>query len=195
MDYTYGGPWGTGNHGYTQWNPSGKAGGQVTFGGGSFRPMTYQQANGPQQPAQQSQPVQQGIDWGSLMGNQQPQSALPATTTIQSGISARPIYNQTQINGALSRYSSMAPKPSSGPLGGSAAQLYNQESGRARLNTDRQFSSENANALLRSQVARSQSGLGWGNLSQQQQQLASGQQLNQQQLGLALLSRILAGGF
>lgn len=169
------GPWGSGNQGYSKWMSGGAGAGTVVWDGGASlkKPPAPQQAPGLQPPGP--------FDWASQM---QAPAANPHITT---GITARPVYNQQQINGALSKFSSMAPPATGGPLGNTAANLYGQEAGRARLNADRGFSAANADMLLKSQTAQSQAGLGWGRLANQQNSLADNQSLNQDQLSLALL--------
>lgn len=176
------GPWGNGNQGYASWNPSGPAGGQVMFGPSTFSPMTYQQKYGA---PQQAQPQANPYDLFSGV-----QQQAPRQMNVSSGIEARPVYNQQQMNSALSKYSSMAPAHTDGPLGKAAANLYGQQAGRARVAADRNFTQANAQTLLQTENGRAQSGLGWGRLGNQQAALADNQALNQQQMGLALLRQM-----
>lgn len=176
------GPWGTGMHpGYTAWS---SRNGQVTFNPQStFNPQTYQQAYGQRPQAQSAMTAPPSIDWASLLGlggNKQGQ-----TPHITTSIQARPIYGQTQVNDTLGQYGNFMPQG-----GGTAANLYKQEAQRARINADRTMTGENANMLLGSQKARSDAGLRWGAVTNQQNQLNNAIGADQQGYAMALLRAI-----
>jgi hypothetical protein len=177
------GPWGNGNHGYSQWNPSGIAGGQVMFGPSSFRPMTYQQAYGQnQQPSAQNNDA---IDWGSMFG----QGGQAPTANVTTGITAGPIYNQGQVAGALGRYGAMKPKTNNP----TANALYGQYSSQARLGTDRSMSQANTQHQLASETARAGAGMRWGQQAMQNSASNDALQLQRNNQVMTLLRAL--GGF
>lgn len=180
------GPWGTGIiPGYTSWS---SRTGQVQFDPSSTNnavggnEQIY--SNGQWQNNKPQTPEAPAFDWSSLFGNGQQSSAGPAVNTQ---ITARPVYTQPQVNNALGMYGRFAPKG-----GGTAGNLYNQESQRARVNTDRSMAASNASMMLDSSKARSDAGLRLGSLGQQGQNMADQQGLQQQQYALSLL-RALSG--
>jgi hypothetical protein len=171
------GPWGNGTHGYSQWNPSGRAGGQVMFGPQSFNPMSYQNAYGQKQ--QPAAPNYDAIDWGSLLG----QGGQSPTANVTTGIDAGPIYNQGQVASALGRYGSMKPKTNNP----TANALYGQYSSQARLGTDRSMSQANTQHQLASETARAGAGMRWGQQSMQNANNNDALQLQRNNQAMTLL--------
>ncbi len=184
------GPWGPGTDPYNQysyWSP--KTG--VLIAGGPGLPQGPRvtgvkdgiiQYDRPVQQAAPAAPANNGlnIDWSKMFGGGQAQKASPMR--VQSSITAGPVYSQPQVSAALGSYSRFNPGG-----GGTAENLYNQEAQRGMLNTGRAMSEGNAAQLLASQKARSESGLRWGGLGQQQQNLNDNFDMGQQKFAMSLL--------
>lgn len=94
--------------------------------------------------------------------------------TIQSGITPGPIYDPTQMQGALAGFGQRSPMPAAPGVGASPPQanalnqLHNDSMATLNNNNKTQFDREaamaNAQQLLSGQRAQSDAGLQWGNL-------------------------------
>ena len=93
----------------------------------------------------------------------------------------------SQVNAALSKYGSMKPRASTGPLGNTAQQLYSQQAQGARVAADRDMSAANEKFKLASSIANSGAGLGWAGLGNRNQYLSDNQNISQQQQAISLL--------
>lgn len=173
------GPWGSGNQGYTRWMSGGPGAGTVFFGDGQIKPFNPTWAGEPQ--PQQQAPRPPAMNFGSLM------PPVPSQQNVTTGINVRPIATDSQVNAALSKYGSMKPRVSSGPLGNTAQQLYSQQAQGARVAADRDMSAANEKFNLASATANSGAGLGWANLGNRNQYLADNQNVYNQQTALSLL--------
>lgn len=100
------------------------------------------------------------------------------TGNVTTGVTATPLKMDS------SAYGQMKPQ---GPM---ASQLYSNLAGRSKLSNDRSMSAANAQQMLSAETQRSNAGLGWGQLANQNAMESGLNQMRQQNTALSLLQAL-----